>query len=77
MTSDDEFDKAVDFLRHDRRFQLILTRVVTWREDSIRDLGGYDTDVQLRKAAAEVSVYTEFLDLFDVPAGEIQTEQPG
>jgi hypothetical protein len=73
MNQDDEFTRAIDFLRHDRRFQSVLTRVVTWREDSISRLGTYKDDSELRKSAAEVTVYTEFLDMFGVPSGEVQT----
>lgn len=64
---------AIEFLRHDDRFKLILTDLVERREHAISRLGNYSTDVELRKAAAEISVHTDILDMFGVPIGEAAT----
>jgi hypothetical protein len=50
--------------------KVILTEFVQRRESAIKDLAEYETDTELRKKAAEVTVYTEFLDLFQVATGE-------
>jgi len=63
-------EEAVAYLRSDERFQSVLTDLVEKREHSIAGLGVYKTETELKKLAAEVTVYTEFLDMFGVPMGE-------
>lgn len=62
-------EDAVKHLRHSDHFQTILAEIVRRREESIKDLAGYETDVELRKHAAKITVYTELLDDFEVPMG--------
>jgi hypothetical protein len=61
---------AIDYLRCDDRFKLIITDLVERREHAISGLALYKDDTELRKRAAEITVYTEFLDTFGVPVGE-------
>jgi hypothetical protein len=65
----DPFTEAVEFLRHDKRFLTILGELAERRERAITKLATYSTDCELRKAAAEVSALTDFLDMFGVPTG--------
>ena len=70
MTKKSEFEEAVDYLRSNDRFLVLLTHLAGMRESAITELGDYETDAQLRKAAARVGVYTEILDMFAVPMGQ-------
>lgn len=71
-----ELDKALEWARADTRFGVILGHIASIREESISALGNYETDAAMRKAAAEVTVWTEVLDLFGVPMGTpIQKDQ--
>ena len=63
-------EEAIAYLTRSDHFRVILTEFVERRESAIKDLGGYETDTILRKRAAEVTVYTEILDLFQVATGE-------
>jgi len=65
-----EFEEAVAYLRTNDRFLVLLTHLAGMRESAITELDGYETDTQLRKAAARVGVYTELLDMFAVPMGQ-------
>lgn len=69
MSNTETLKECIDFLSHDRRFQVILGEIVAKRESAIGALGDYETDSQLRKASAEVTVFTEILDMFGVPTG--------
>lgn len=68
-------EEALEWARADTRFGVIIGHLVSLRESSMKDLGDYETDAELRKAAAEVTVWTEVLDLFGVPMGS--PIQPG
>lgn len=48
---------------------VILTELVQRRESAIKDMAEYENDTVLRKKAAEVTVFTELLDLFQVATG--------
>lgn len=64
-----DLDKAIEFLANDQRFQLVLGHIVSMREKSIDTLATYKTADELAKAAAEVTVWSDVLDLFGVPMG--------
>lgn len=61
--------ESIDFLSHDLRFREVLKEFVGRRESAIIALSNYKTDTELRKYAAEVTVFTEILDMFGVPTG--------
>lgn len=63
------FEKAVENLRFNEYFQIVLTDLVERRETAIKELGDYKDDSSLRKAAAEITVFTELLDAFGLPTG--------
>lgn len=63
------FDQAVANLRFNEHFQVVLGDLVERRESAIKDLGSYKDDSGLRKAAAEITVFTELLDAFGLPTG--------
>lgn len=69
MTNDTTLEQAIEFLSHDLRFQRIVTEFASRRESAISALSDYKTDTEMRKSAAEVTVYTEILDLFNLPLG--------
>jgi len=63
------FEKAVENLRYNEFFQVVLTDLVERRESAIKELADYKDDSSLRKAAAEITVFTELLDAFGLPTG--------
>lgn len=69
MNASDTLKESIEFLRHDRRFQEVLGEIVAMRETAIIEFGEYTTITGLRKAAAEVTVFTDILNLFGVPTG--------
>lgn len=64
-----DIEKAIEFLANDQRFQLVLGHIVSMRETAIGALATYKTTDELAKAAAEVTVWSDVLDLFGVPMG--------
>ena len=63
------FEQAVENLRYNEYFQVVLGDLVERREAAIKELGDYKDDSGLRKAAAEITVFTELLDAFGLPTG--------
>lgn len=61
-------DAIAWFVRTDQGM-VILTELVQRRESAIKDMAEYENDTVLRKKAAEVTVFTELLDLFQVATG--------
>ena len=70
MSKKSEFEEAIEYLRGDHRFLVLLTHLAGMRESAITELGDYETEAALRKSAAKVAVYTEILDMFAVPMGQ-------
>lgn len=62
------FNDAVDRLRDNDWFRIIIMELVTRRETTIKDMADYTTDVELRKQAAKITVFTELLDDFEGPS---------
>lgn len=50
-------------------FKVVILDLVERREQAIKDLSAYKDDSALRKSAAEVTVYTDILDLYGVATG--------
>lgn len=63
-------EEAIAWMIRSDYGKVILTEFVQRRESAIKDLGEYETLTILRKRAAEVAIYTEILDLFQVATGE-------
>lgn len=62
-------DDAINNLQFNDHFRIVLGELVNRREQAIKDLRDYETDVSLRKHAARIDIYTELLDDFAVPTG--------
>jgi hypothetical protein len=63
-------EEAIAWIIRSDHGKVILTEFVQRRESAIKDLGDYESETILKKKAAEVTVYTELLDLFQVATGE-------
>jgi len=63
------FEKAVKELAFNDYFKAVVLDLVERREAAIKELGAYKDDSGLRKAAAEVTVFTDLLDAYQVPIG--------
>jgi hypothetical protein len=63
------FEQAVKELAFNDYFKAVVLDLVERRESAIKELGVYKDDSGLRKAAAEVTVYTELLDAYGIPVG--------
>lgn len=62
-------EQALKELTFNDYFKVVILDLVERRELAIKDLSGYKDDSALRKAAAEVTVFTDLLDLYGVPTG--------
>lgn len=68
-----ELEKSILILRQNDHFCRVMNFIAEGREHRISQLGTYKDDCGMRKAAAEITAYTELLDLFGVPTGTVQT----
>lgn len=62
-------EQALKELAFNDYFKVVILDLVERREQSIKDLSSYKDDSGLRKSAAEVTVFTDLLDLYGVPTG--------
>jgi len=62
-------EQALKELTFNDYFKVVILDLVERREQSIKDLSAYKDDSGLRKSAAEVTVFTDLLDLYGVPVG--------
>lgn len=69
-------EDSLKFLQRTDHFAVVVTELVTMRENAIRDAGEADTEFKERKAVSKITVYTEILDMFDVPTGTAAPTPP-
>lgn len=67
------YKDALDALRSNPNFDALVTEIVSRRETAIGGLGNYESEVALKKTAAEITVWTDLLDEWGVPVGEARS----
>jgi hypothetical protein len=63
------FEQSIKVLAHNDYFKAVVFDLLERRESAIKELSTYKDDSGLRKAAAEVTVFTDLLDAYGVPVG--------
>lgn len=63
------FEQSIAVLAHNDYFKAVVFDLLERRESAIKELSAYKDDSGLRKAAAEVTVFTDLLDAYGVPVG--------
>lgn len=67
------YQDALKALCGNPNFDALATELVNRRETAIRELGSYESETALKKAAAEIAAWTDLLDEWGVPVGEARS----